>query len=214
MVLIFLSLQHETTQEVLEKTWSKWKYQTTSKTCFRFFFLLLALIFGAQLTKCHFLIHFSLFRKLCIFSDWKFFCSSVSQNPLRTWTILKSIDFKSKNTTNATEDDVLEVTSIWERYTCCLHKKANDSPTYINLSSNHYKSLKSSLKLSLKGCLGILQVLKSKSKSDYEETLTKCGYEVKPLEQNNTTKRIQKIIWFNLSFSFNVKTNVSKIFCS
>ena len=104
-----------------------------------------------------------------------------------------------------------------ERNTCRPHKKANDN---INISSNHPPQIikhfaqtisKNSFRNSSRA--KIFQ----QSKPDYEEALKKRGYKAKlqhmqpNLEQNNA-RRTRKSIWFNLSFSLNVKTNVAKIF--
>ena len=104
-----------------------------------------------------------------------------------------------------------------ERNTCRPHKKANDN---IDISSNHPPQIikhfaqtisKNSFRNSSRA--KIFQ----QSKPDYEEALKKRGYKAKlqhmqpNLEQNNA-RRTRKSIWFNLSFSLNVKTNVAKIF--
>ena len=102
-----------------------------------------------------------------------------------------------------------------------MHKKTNDNLTYINTSSNHppeiIKHLTQTISERLSRNSSSAEIFEQ-SKLDYEEALKKCGYKAKlqyiqpNLQQNNTRRRTRKIIWFNPSFSLNVKTNVAKMF--
>ena len=102
-----------------------------------------------------------------------------------------------------------------------MYKKPNDTLTYINTSSNHPPQIIKHLTQTISERLSrnsLNAEIFEQSKPDYEEALKKCGYKAKlqyiqpNLQQNNTRRRTQKIIWFNPPFSVKVKTNVAKIF--
>ena len=117
--------------------------------------------------------------------------------------------------------DFLDITFNLERNTYQPYKKPNDNLTYINIPSNHapqiIKHLTQTISESLSRNSSSAKIFEQ-SKPDYEEALKKCSYKAKlqyrqpNLQQNNTRRRTRKMIWFNPSFSLDVKTNVAKMF--
>ena len=128
-------------------------------------------------------------------------------------SIFKSIDFKIEITTNLTEIDFLDGTFNLERNTSRTYKNPNDNLTYINISSNHTSQIIKHLNQTISESLSrnyLSAEIFEQSKSNYEKALKNVI--TKKNCKNNTRRRARKIIWFNPSFSFNVKTNVTKIF--
>ena len=102
------------------------------------------------------------------------------------------------------------------------YKKLNDNPMYINVNSNHpptiIKQIPSSINRRLSNFIRSRSLFKNIQ--PYREALKKSGFqheltyiEPKISEERNNEKRQrkQKIIWFNLPYSKNVKTNIGKV---
>ena len=134
-------------------------------------------------------------------------------------SIFKSINFKIEITTNLTEVDFLDLTFNLERNTYRPCKTQNDNLTYIDISWNHPPQ---NIKLPTQGICKKLSKNSSSTEifeqSKPEKAQKECAYKVRLhyiqpiLQQNNTRRTTQEIIWFNPPFSLNVKTSVTKMF--
>ena len=110
----------------------------------------------------------------------------------------------------------MEVHFLDVTFTLVQNTYRHDNVIYINTSSNHPPQIIKHLTQTISERLS--RNSSSAEKFDYEEALKKCDYKAKlefmqpNLQQNNTRRRTQKIIWFNPHFNLNGKTNVVKIF--
>ena len=99
-------------------------------------------------------------------------------------------------------------------------RKPNDTPIYINASSNHPPSIVKQLPRMVNERISALsydQEEFAKAKKKYESALKSSGFheqmEFKGAQTNKTkVNRKRKILWFNPPFSQQVKTNIGKIF--
>ena len=115
----------------------------------------------------------------------------------------------------------LDVTLNLENSTYRPYKKENNQIKYINIESNHPPSIIKQLPLSIESRLSSLsssEEIFNDSVIPYQDALDKSGYKHKLKYKANidtaSNKKQQKrnIIWFNPSYSKNVKTNIGKIF--
>ena len=107
------------------------------------------------------------------------------------------------------------------------YMKPNNSPVYVNRNSNHSPPILKQLPISINKRISELcsnKEIYDISINPYKAALRKSGFTTEPsytpsvqlteTEQQEKTqkkKRKRKVIWFNLPFSKNVKTNVGKI---
>ena len=102
---------------------------------------------------------------------------------------------------------------------CRNTKKPNNTPLYIHSKSNHPPSIIKQLSSMINKRISSLSCYKTefnKAKTTYETALKNSGYQAtlkfeKP-SQNTRRNRDRKVIWFNPSFSLNLKTNIGKEF--
>ena len=98
-------------------------------------------------------------------------------------------------------------------------RKVNNKPLYINAKSNHSHTVIKKLPKIINKRLSELswnQGEFNNAKPLYEEGLPESNYKAslkfeKP-QYNTKRNRLRKVIWFNTSFSQNVKTNIGKTF--
>ena len=119
----------------------------------------------------------------------------------------------------------LDVTFNLHNNTYEPYRKTDNEPVYINVNSNHPPTAIWELPKSIGKRLSELSCNKEtfeKAIPPYANALRKSGFKDKLVytpktTTNNTLDKKQrkcKIIWFNPSFSVNVKTNIGKIFLS
>ena len=120
--------------------------------------------------------------------------------------------------TNLIETDFLDVTFnlVTEKY--FPYRKPDNDPVYINAKSNHPPIIIKGLpKMTNKRLSDVLcnEDEFKRAKSLYENALKESGYKAEmkydTSENTNNKTRQRKILWFNLPFSQNLKTNVGKI---
>ena len=105
------------------------------------------------------------------------------------------------------------------------YRKLNNDPIYINKNSNHPPSILKQLPISIEKRLSEIsssEDMFNESKPLYENALKTSGYNVNFEYINEThlnedekivvNNHKRKIIWFNLPYSMNVKTNIGKVF--
>lgn len=104
------------------------------------------------------------------------------------------------------------------------YNKPNNTPTYLNVSSNHPPNIIKSIPDTISSRLNKLSSNKNdfdSAKTEYEEALKKSGYKdsskltFKPKQNNSTRKRPnrkRKITWFNPPFAANLKTDLGRKF--
>ena len=126
--------------------------------------------------------------------------------------------------TNLKTVDFLDVTFNLDKNIYKYYQKPNNSPIYINKNSNHLPNILKQLPKSIAKRISETsssEDLFNKSIKIYNKALKESGFtdelkylpnEVQQLENNERRKRKRKIIWFNLPYSKNVKTNVGKLF--
>ena len=105
------------------------------------------------------------------------------------------------------------------------YKKPNDEPLYINKNSNHPSTVIKQIPKAISKQMSDISSSKEiydQNISYYKDALKHSGYNNISLPYNPTQqqgqdkiekeKRKRKMIWFNLPFLMNIKTNVSKTF--
>ena len=102
------------------------------------------------------------------------------------------------------------------------YRKTNNDPLYINSNSNHPSTIIKQIPILINKRLSHLSPNKQSFESCrtvYENALKRSNYQHKLYFLNNTTqdetpkrKRSRNVIWFNLSFSKNAKTNIDTHF--
>ena len=114
----------------------------------------------------------------------------------------------------------LDVTLNLENSTYRPYKKENNQIKHINIESNHPPSIIKQLPLSIESLLSSLsssEEIFSDSIIPYQDALDKSGYKHKLKYKanidtvSNKKQRKRNIIWFNPTYSKNVKTNIGKI---
>ena len=121
--------------------------------------------------------------------------------------------------TNLIETDFLDVLFILEMDKCFPYRKPNNTPLYIHSESNHPPSIIKQLPSMVSRRISNLSCNENefnKAKPLHESALKNSGfnYSMKfeaPVE-NARGNRNRKVIWFNLPYSLNVKTNIGKVF--
>ena len=121
----------------------------------------------------------------------------------------------------------LEIGGLFRRYFWLNnlykpYRKPNNNLIYIKKESNHPLNFKKQLsKFIAKGKSDTSSSKFDKSVSIYQDGLSESGFkeELKYTpsntslqEENNQRARRRRIIWFNLRYSRNLKTNIGKIF--
>ena len=98
------------------------------------------------------------------------------------------------------------------------YKKRNETPTYINVNSNHLPNIIKALPNNISK--GISNILSNKATFDnvatsYNDVLSASGYKENLTYQQDLTpsKKVgqRKIIWFNPIYSVNVETSIGKL---
>ena len=123
---------------------------------------------------------------------------------------------------NLTRVNFLDVTFDVEKNTYEPYRKPNNTPLFINSSSNHPQCVKNAIPKSVETRLSTIASnagLFDKHKDMYEKSLRTSGFAAnlkycKVSEKSNVKKKRRKrqITWFNPPFSMNVKSSVGKQF--
>ena len=98
------------------------------------------------------------------------------------------------------------------------YKKPNDTPTYINVNSNHPPNIIKALPNNISKRISNISSDKATFNvaPSYNNVLSASGYKVNLTYQQDLTpsKKVRqiKIIWFNPPYSMNVETNIGKNF--
>ena len=109
------------------------------------------------------------------------------------------------------------------------YRKPNDKPLYLNVGSNHPKSVKNAIPISVNKRLSNISSSPDqfrKAAPEYQKSLDNSGYnhvlafekesdadkENKGIKRMVKTLRKRNIVWFNPPFNAEVKTNVGKQF--
>ena len=99
------------------------------------------------------------------------------------------------------------------------YKKPNDTPTYINVNSNHPPNIIKALPNNISKRISNISSDKATFNNvapSYNDVLSASGYKENLTYQQDLTPskkvRQRKIIWFNPSYSENVETNIGKTF--
>ena len=115
--------------------------------------------------------------------------------------------------------DFLDIVLDLSKHVHHPYRKPNDTPMYININSNHPKSIIKQIKPSLEKRLSILSSNKEifdAAKGPYEKALKDSGHDhilnFQPRSQKPKRKRRRKVIYCNLPHSNHVKTNVGRKF--
>ena len=115
--------------------------------------------------------------------------------------------------------DYLDVKFNLENHTHEPWRKPNDTPSYINVQSNHPKHIIDHIPKMIEQRLSLLsstEEIFERNKTIYQKALHDAGYkhELSYTEISNPKKRTRsrKIIYFNPPYSKSVKTNVIKLF--
>jgi hypothetical protein len=100
------------------------------------------------------------------------------------------------------------------------YRKPGDSPSYINVDSNHPPNIIKSIPKMISNRISSISSNKEnfdKAAPFYNNALNSCGYKENITFNPDTLKvnartRYRNIIWFNPPFSISVRTNVAKLF--
>ena len=134
-------------------------------------------------------------------------------------TFWENFGLKITITTNLKTVNFLDVT-----FNLCTGKyqplnKPNDTPTYINVNSNHPPNIIKALPNSISQRINNISSDKATFNNvapSYNDALSESGYkENLTCQQDLTTSRKvrqRKVIWFNPAYSVNVETNIGKTF--
>ncbi len=116
----------------------------------------------------------------------------------------------------------LDVTLNLSTGTYSPYMKPNNTPLYVNKDSNHPPSIIRNIPESINKRLNNIssnETIFNESKPEYQEALTKSGYDYKlkfNSDQTNKTrynrKRTRNVTWFNPPYSENVTTNLGRKF--
>ena len=135
--------------------------------------------------------------------------------------IFKSEGLKITVETNTSTTNFLDITLDLISNKFYPYKKPNDTPMYINVSSNHPQTIIKQLPKMINRRISDLSSTEeefNKAKSFYENALKRSDHNFKlAFEQLAETKhptrnRKRKILWYNPPFSRNVQTNIGKKF--
>ena len=134
----------------------------------------------------------------------------------------KTADYRLPSTVIWPGVNFLDVTFDVEKNTYEPYRKPNNTPLFINNSSNHPQCVKNAISKSVETRLSIISSnagLFDKHKDMYEKSLRASGFAAnlkycKVPEKSNVKKKRRKrqITWFNPPFSMNVKSSVGKQF--
>ena len=134
-------------------------------------------------------------------------------------TFRENFGLKITITTNLKTVNFLDVT-----FNLCTGKyqplnKPNDTPTYINVNSNHPPNIIKALPNSISQRINNISSDKATFNNvapSYNDVLSASGYKENLTYQQDLTPskkvRQRKIIWFNPPYSVNVETNIEKTF--
>ena len=136
--------------------------------------------------------------------------------------IYKSEGLKVTCDTNLIETDFLDACFNIKSHKYFPFRKPNDSPQYINTSSNHPPQVIKQIPKTISQRLSKLSCDKSefqKAIPDYQSALSASGYHEKLEYQEENTqtssnkkKRKRQIIWYNLPYNKNLDTNLDHKF--
>ncbi len=147
----------------------------------------------------------------------------IEQIRKKMFSIFKDCKLKVTIEGNVTVTEFLDVYFDLRKESFKPYRKNNEIPVYINVKSNHPRSIKKELPKMIEERVSNLscsrEVFENESKP-YMDALHQAGYterlEFNPSNQNSDKKktRSRKIIWFNPPFSETVKTKVEEKFLS
>ena len=121
---------------------------------------------------------------------------------------------------NITTVDFLDVTLNLKDNTISPFRKPNDTPSYLNSSSNHPPSILKNIPIAVNKRLSELSSNKEifdAAAPPYQEALKQSGFNFKldyspPPPKNSKRNRSRKILWFNPPYAANVSSNIGANF--
>ena len=134
-------------------------------------------------------------------------------------TFRENVGLKTTITTNLKTVNFLDVT-----FNLCTgkyqpYKKPNDTPTYINVNSNHPPNIIKALSNNISKRISNISSNKATFNNaalSYNDVQSASWYKENLTYQENLTSskkvRQRKIIWFNPPYNVNVETNIGKTF--
>ena len=132
-------------------------------------------------------------------------------------SIFQEFNLKITIQTNLKAVNFLDVTLNLSTGTYQPYNNPNDSPLYINTKSNHPPNIIKSIHESISRRISTISSNKDifdRAAPYYNNALSASGYseriEYKTNTIPSTRRRSRNIIWFNLPYSINVKTNIAK----
>ena len=144
----------------------------------------------------------------------------VEQKRKQVCKIFQSFGLKVTTETNLKQTDFLDIFFDLNSKTFKPFRKANDSPCYINVDSNHPRMIKHNLPQMIANRISRLSSSKQIYDQEiptYKHALETAGHTKNIAFQDiprNNRNRARNIIWFNPPYSESVKTNVGAKFLS
>ena len=121
--------------------------------------------------------------------------------------------------TNLTTADFLDVTLDLFTGKYFPYRKPNDSPLYVNASSNHPPNILEQVPTMVNTRLSSLPINEdefNKAKPLYEKSRKSSGFyknlKLESIQKKLSRNRKRKVVWFNPPYNAEVKTNIGKVF--
>ena len=121
--------------------------------------------------------------------------------------------------TNLTTADFLDVTLDLFTRKYFPYRKPNDSPLYVNASSNHPPNILEQVPTMVNTRLSSLPINEdefNKAKPLYEKSRKSSGFyknlKLESIQKKLSRNRKRKVVWFNPPYNAEVKTNIGKVF--
>ena len=121
--------------------------------------------------------------------------------------------------TNLTTADFLDVTLDLFTGKYFPYRKPNDSPLYVNASSNHPPNILEQVPTMVNTRLSSLPINEdefNKAKPLYEKSRKSSGFyknlKLESIQKKLSRNRKRKVVWFNPQYNAEVKTNIGKVF--
>ena len=121
--------------------------------------------------------------------------------------------------TNLTTADFLDVTLDLFTRKYFPYRKPNDSPLYVNASSNHPPNILEQVPTMVNTRLSSLPINEdefNKAKPLYEKSRKSSGFyknlKLESIQKKLSRNRKRKVVWFNPQYNAEVKTNIGKVF--
>ena len=121
--------------------------------------------------------------------------------------------------TNLTTADFLDVTLDLFTGKYFPYRKPNDSPLYVDASSNHPPNILEQVPTMVNTRLSSLPINEdefNKAKPLYEKSRKSSGFyknlKLESIQKKLSRNRKRKVVWFNPPYNAEVKTNIGKVF--